>query len=126
MKRTVEAIQCGQQAAKIVALGAAMSKMAIITAPNSHIYEPEQLKDTPVAVSPFNGSHFTTLKMLEGFVKKEHILVVNAGTMQERLEAVRSGTVAAGNFMEPWISIAQKQGFRILMESHSTRSEAGR
>src|SRR5262245_66110259 len=62
--------------------------------------------------------------MLEGFVKKEHILVVNAGTMHERLEAVRRGDVAAGNFMEPWISIAQKQGFRILMESHSTRSEA--
>jgi NitT/TauT family transport system substrate-binding protein len=117
-------MQCGQRTAKIVALGAAMSKMAIVTAPNSRIYEPEQLKDTPVAVSPFNGSHFTTLKMLEGFVKKEHILVVNAGTMQERLEAVRTGAVAAGNFMEPWISIAQKQGFRILIESHSTRSEA--
>ena len=57
---------------------------AIITAPNSRIYEPEQLKDTPVAVSPFNGSHFTTLKMLEGFVKKEHILVVNAGTCSSR------------------------------------------
>ncbi len=124
MKRTVEAIQCGQRPAKIVALGAAMSKMAIITAPNSPIYEPEQLKDTPVAVSPFNGSHFTTLKMLEGFVKKEHIRVVNAGTMRERLEAVRRGEVAAGNFMEPWISVAQKQGFRILIESHSTRSEA--
>jgi len=124
MKRTVEAIQCGQRPAQIVALGAAMSKMAIITAPHSRIYEPEQLKDTPVAVSPFNGSHFTTLKMLEGFVKKEHILVVNAGTMRERLEAVRRGDVAAGNFMEPWISVAQKHGFRILMESHSTRSEA--
>jgi len=124
MKRTVEAVQCGQRPAKIVALGAAMSKMAIITAPNSRIYEPEQLKDQPVAVSPFNGSHFTTLKMLEGFVKKEHILVVNAGTMRERLEAVRRGDVAAGNVMEPWISVAQKQGFRILMESHSTRSEA--
>jgi len=124
MKRTVEAIQCGQRPAKIVALGSTMSKMAIITAPHSHIYEPEQLKDTPVAVSPFNGSHFTTLKMLEGFIKKEHIRVVHAGTMQERLEAVRQGEVAAGNFMEPWISIAQKQGFRILMESHSTRSEA--
>ena len=68
MKRTVEAVSSGQRPAKIVALGAAMSKMAIITGPNSHIYEPEQLKNTPVAVSPFNGSHFTTLKMLEGFV----------------------------------------------------------
>ena len=124
MKRTVEAVSSGQRPAKIVALGSAMSKMAIITGPKSHIYDPEQLKNTPVAVSPFNGSHFTTLKMLEGFVRMEEIQITNAGTMQERLEAVRKGEVAAGNFYEPWISVAQKQGFRILMESHSTRSEA--
>ena len=124
MKRTVEAVSNGQRPAKIVALGAAMSKMAIITGPDSQIYDPEQLKDTAVAVSPFNGSHFTTLKMLEGFIRKEEILTTNAGTMQERFEAVRKGEVAAGNFYEPWISVSQKQGFRILMESHSTRSEA--
>ena len=124
MKRTVEAVANGQRPAKIVALGSAMSKMAIVVGPNSHIYDPEQLKNTAVAVSPFNGSHFTTLKMLEGFIRKEEIQVTNAGTMQERLEAVRKGEVAAGNFYEPWISVAQKQGFRILMESHSTRSEA--
>ena len=124
MKRTVEAASSGQRPGKIVALGSAMSKMAIITGPKSHIYEPEQLKNTPVAVSPFNGSHFTTLKMLEGFVRKEEIQITNAGAMQERLEAVRKGDVAAGNFYEPWISVAQKQGFRILIESHSTRSEA--
>ncbi len=124
MKRTVEAVSSGQRAAKIVALGAAMSKMAIIAAPNGGIYEPEALKDVPVAVSPFNGSHFTTLKMLEGFVDKRHIQITNAGAMEERLEAIRDRRVAAGNFMEPWISVAQKQGFRIIMECHSTRSEA--
>ena len=124
MKRTVEAVGANQRPAKIVALGAAMSKMAIIVAPGSDIYEPEQLKDRPVAVSPFNGSHFTTLKMLEGFITKGHIKITNAGTMEERLEAIRQGSVAAGNFFEPWISIAQKQGFRVIMESHSTRSEA--
>ncbi len=91
MKRTVEAVSNGQRPAKIVALGAAMSKMAVITGPTSHIYEPEQLKNTPVAVSPFNGSHFTTLKMLEGFIRKEEIQITNAGTMQERLEAVLAG-----------------------------------
>ena len=124
MKRTVEAVSSGQRPAKIVALGAAMSKMAIVAAPDGAIYEPEALKDVPVAVSPFNGSHFTTLKMLEGFVDKQHIVITNAGTMEERLEAIRDGRVAAGNFMEPWISVAQKQGFRIIMECHSTRSEA--
>ena len=124
MKRTVEAVDSGQRPAKIVALGSAMSKMGIVTGPNSNIYDPEQLKNVPVAVSKFNGSHFTTLKMLEGFLKKENIKVTNAGTMQERLDAIETGQVAAGNFFEPWISVAQKRGFRVLMESHSTRSEA--
>ena len=62
--------------------------------------------------------------MLEGFVPKDHIRTTNAGTMEERLEAIRAGKVAAGNFFEPWISVAQKQGFRVIMESHTTRSEA--
>ena len=124
MKRTVEAEDAGQRAAKIVALGSAMSTFAIIAAPKSDFYEPEQFKDVPIAVSPYNGSHFTTLKLLEGFVAKDHIKITNAGTMQERLSAIANGDVAAGSFMEPWISVAQKQGFRIIMESHSTRSEA--
>ena len=44
--------------------------------------------------------------------------------MLKRLEALRDGKVAAVSLMEPWISVAQKQGLRILIESHSTRSEA--
>ena len=124
MKRTVEAEDAGYRAAKIVALGSAMSTFAIVTRPNSEYYEPEQFKDVPIAVSPYNGSHFTTLKLLEGFVAKDKIKITNAGTMEERLSAIGRGDVAAGSFMEPWISVAQKQGFRIIMESHSTRSEA--
>jgi hypothetical protein len=32
--------------------------------------------------------------------------------------------VAAASLMEPWISVAEKRGLRVLIESHSTRSEA--
>src|SRR5438094_1183326 len=67
MKRAVEAGDSGQRPAKIVALGGAMSSFAIVAAPDGDIYEPEALKGKPVAVSPFNGSHFTTIKMLESF-----------------------------------------------------------
>jgi NitT/TauT family transport system substrate-binding protein len=101
-----------------------MSKFAIVTSPDSSIVEPEQLANTEIAVTIFNGSHFTTLKMLEGFLLKDEIKVTNFGTMPQRLEAVRRGELAACTFNEPWISVAQKQGFRIIMESHSTRSEA--
>ena len=44
--------------------------------------------------------------------------------MKERLEAVAKGEVAAASLMEPWISVAEKRGLRVLIESHSTRSEA--
>ena len=124
MKRAVDGEQCDQRPAKIVALGSAMSKFAIVARPNGNIVEPEQLANTPVGVTIYNGSHFTTLKMLEGFLRKEEIQVVNIGTMPQRLEKVRLGELAACTFNEPWISVAQKEGFRIILESHSTRSEA--
>ena len=124
MKRAVEAECGGLRGRKIVALGASMSKFAIVVAADSNVYEPEMLKDKAVAVTPNNGSHFTTLKMLEGFLTPEHVKTTSAGSMPQRLEALRQGTVAAVSLTEPWISVAQKQGLRILIESHSSRSEA--
>jgi NitT/TauT family transport system substrate-binding protein len=124
MKRAVEADRGGLRRRKIVALGASMSKFAIVVTGDSNIYEPEMLKDKAIAVTPNNGSHFTTLKMMEGFLTPEHIKTTGAGTMPKRIEALRQGTVAAVSLMEPWISVAEKMGLRILIESHSTRSEA--
>jgi NitT/TauT family transport system substrate-binding protein len=124
MKRAVEANAEGRRQRKIVALGAAMSSFAIVVSHDSKAYEPEMLKDQPIAVTPNNGSHFTTLKMMEGFLDQKHVKVTNAGTMQQRLKALKEGKVAAVSLMEPWISVAQKQGLRILIESHSTRAEA--
>ena len=124
MKRAVEANTQGLRGRKIVALGASMSKFAIVVARGSKYYEPEMLKNQAIAVTPNNGSDFTTLKIMEGFLAQEHIKRTNAGSMLKRLEAVRDGKVAAASLMEPWISVAQKWGMRILIESHSTRSEA--
>jgi len=125
MKRAVESnVEAGHRPAKIVALGSAMSTFAIVADPASGICEPEQLKGRPIGVSPFNGSHFTTLKLLEGFLKREQIKTTFAGTMKERIEALRRGEVAAVSLMEPWISYGEKLGLRVIMESHSTRSEA--
>jgi NitT/TauT family transport system substrate-binding protein len=124
MKRAVEAEAEGLRHRKIVALGASMSMFAIAVLKDSRFYEPEMLKDQPIAVTPNNGSHFTTLKLMEGFCAQEHIKTVGAGSMPKRLDALRQGKVAAVSLMEPWISVAQKEGLRILIESHSTRSEA--
>jgi NitT/TauT family transport system substrate-binding protein len=64
------------------------------------------------------------LKMLEGFLNRDQIKWSNAGTHKERLEALTKGEVDAVSLMEPWISIAEKRGCRVLIESRSTRSEA--
>jgi len=124
MKRAVEADCQGLRSRKIVALGASMSMFAIVVGRDSDYYEPEMLKDKEIAVTPNNGSEFTTLKMMEGFLEPQHVRRINVGPMLKRLEAVRDGKVAAASVMEPWISVAQKWGMRILIESHSTRSEA--
>ena len=124
MKRAVEADCNGLRQRRIVALGASMSSFAIAVTADSRIYEPEMLKDKEIAVTPNNGSHFTTLKLMEGFLALEHIKTTNAGSMPKRIEALKQGKVAAVSLMEPWISVAQKMGLRILIESHSTRSEA--
>src|SRR6202521_40750 len=125
MKRAVESnVTPGHRRAKIVALGSAMSTFAIVSNHDFGIYEPEQLKNRPIAVSPYNGSHFTMLKMLEGFLNRDQIKWVNAGTHKERMEALSKGDIAAVSLMEPWISVAEKNGCRVIIESHSTRSEA--
>src|SRR6202158_2554922 len=72
MKRAVEADSAGLRGRKIVALGASMSSFAIAVARDSKAYEPEMLKDQPIAVTPNNGSHFTTLKIMEGVLAPGH------------------------------------------------------
>ena len=124
MKRAVEAEAQDIRRRKIVALGASMSMFAIAVRRDSKFYAPEMLKDQLIAVTPNNGSHFTTLKMMEGFLEPKHLKVTNVGTMPQRLQALKDGKVAAVSLMEPWISVAQKEGLRILIESHSTRAEA--
>src|SRR2546427_2408228 len=124
MKRAVEADSQGVRGRKIVALGASMSMFAIVVSRDSGFYEPEMLKDKPIAVTPNNGSEFTTLKMMEGFLAPEHVKRIHAGSMLKRLEAVRDGRIAAASVMEPWVSVAREWGLRILIQSPSTRAEA--
>src|SRR3989440_907935 len=126
MKRAVEADSQGLRGRKIVALGASMSMFAVVVSRDSGYYEPEMLKDKPIAVTPNNGSEFTTLKMMEGFLAPEHVKRIHAGSMLKRLEAVRDGRIAAAGGIGPGNSVAPKKGPRIPIEAHSTRARGGR
>src|SRR5437879_10626491 len=117
MKRAVEASCQRLRHRKIVALGASMSMFATVVGRDSKYYEPEMLKDQPIAVTPNNGSEFTTLKMMEGFLEPEHVKRIHVGSMLKRLEALRDGRIAAASVVSPWSSVAAKWGLRIVVES---------
>ena len=125
MKRAVEAERQGLRGRKIVALGASMSKFAIVVRPNSDIYEPEMLKDKPIAVTPNNGSRLHHAqddgRLPRARAHQAHQRRLDAASGSRRCATARS---RRSSLMEPWISVAQKWGMRILIESHSTRSEA--
>jgi NitT/TauT family transport system substrate-binding protein len=53
--------------------------------------------------------------MMEGFMPREEIKVVHSGTVQERYEAMMSGETDGATLMEPWNSLAQKQGCKEIV-----------
>lgn len=96
---------------------------AIFTAPDSPYNSTVQLANVPVGVQFHQGSHYTTIAMLEGFVPREEIKVIHAGTVAERYEALMNGDIAAATLMEPWISLAEKNGCKRVIETHYQGTE---
>lgn len=56
------------------------TNFALVSDPKLGLYEPEQLKNAAIGVSLFNGSDFTMLKMMEGFLKREETKWTNCRT----------------------------------------------
>ena len=77
-----------------------------------------QLGSRSVGVQYHQGSHYHTLSMLEGFLSRDEMNVVHAGTVRERFEALENGEVEAATLMEPWIALAEKRGYKKLVEGH--------
>lgn len=91
---------------------------AVFVRPDSPVNSTVQLANVPVGVQFHQGSHYATLCMLEGFIRRPEIKVVHAGKVGERYEALMSGEVDAATLMEPWISLAQKHGCKRIVETH--------
>ncbi len=90
----------------------------IYVRPDSPVNAPVELRGKTVGVQFHQGSHYLTLMMLEGFVKRDEIKVVHAGTVRERYEALMKGTVDAATLMEPWMALAEKKGCKKIIEAH--------
>lgn len=109
---------------KVIGRGSGVGTFAILVGPDSPYVNPRTLHHQPVSVRFHLGSHYVTLELLEGFLKRDEIKVVNQNHV-EGFEAVRRGEVAAITLMEPWITLGVKQGFTVIAETPHNGTEVG-
>jgi NitT/TauT family transport system substrate-binding protein len=107
----------------IVARRPAMVYQGIYVLPDSPINATIALAGKTVGVQFHQGSHYCSLAMLEGFMPREEINVVHAGNVQERYESLMSGEIDAATLMEPWISLAEKNGCKLIIGTHYQGTE---
>jgi NitT/TauT family transport system substrate-binding protein len=75
------------------------------------------MADVPVVVQELTGSHYTTIQMLESAVGREHVNIQRGGLPQRRWAGLKDGTYRAVTVMEPFISLALKEGAHIIAAS---------
>jgi NitT/TauT family transport system substrate-binding protein len=89
---------------------------AVAVPPHSDIYTPQQLANKTIAVPFHAGTHYLTLQLLEGFVPRDMVKLVSSGRPSERYRAMMNGTVDACSVREPWITVAEKNGCRLIVQ----------
>ena len=90
----------------------------IYVRPESSVNAPIQLAGKTVGVQFHQGSHYATIAMLHGFLSRDEIKLVHVGPTEQRYEKLERGEVDAATLMEPWITLAEKNGFKKIIETH--------
>ncbi|MFD8963925.1 ABC transporter substrate-binding protein [Streptomyces sp. NPDC059568] len=106
-----------RRGAKIIGKRSSVAVMALLAAPGSEYTHPQTLANAPVAVSFHNGNHYSAIQMLEGFLEQDEIKAVGYHTI-DGYRAVLAGEAAVVALAEPWITLAEKQGFQKVIETH--------
>ena len=88
---------------------------ALVVAPGSTIFTPQELAHKLVALDYGNGTAYAGLQMLEGAMPREAVTTCAAATSPaERFAGVMRGDFAATVLQEPWITVAEKAGCRLV------------
>lgn len=91
---------------------------ALVVAPDSTIYTPQQLANKLIGVPYFAGTHYLCLLMLEGFLPRDLIKTCLAPNGSgARYRSLMNGEIAATTLTEPYITVAEKAGCRIMVLS---------
>ncbi len=87
-----------------------VARFAVFARPDSGLTRLADLRDIPVGVGIMAGSHFTTLRLLEAVLPREHIRIANIGGPGQRLLALQAGQVQVATLLDPEIPIAEDEG----------------
>jgi len=103
---------------RVISKRAAIATQAIVVRGDSPCNVPQDLSGRTVAVNFHAGSHYITLSMLGGSMNdKSEVRAVHVGGPRQRLRFLEAGKVEAAAVMEPWITVAAKQGHKIICEA---------
>jgi NitT/TauT family transport system substrate-binding protein len=88
---------------------------ALVVPPTSSVYTPQELAGKLVALDYGNGTAYAGLLMLEGAMPREAITTCAATAHGgERYAALMRGEFEATVLQEPWITVAEKAGCRLI------------
>src|SRR5437899_9188624 len=88
---------------------------ALVVPPDSNVYVPQELAHRMVGLDYGNGTAYAGLQMLEGAVPREAVTTCAAVTHPgERYAAMMRGEFDATTLQEPWITVAEKAGCRLV------------
>jgi NitT/TauT family transport system substrate-binding protein len=94
---------------------AIVSYAAIVVRPESPVYTAQQLANRTVGVPFFFGTHYLALLMLEGFLPRDMIKVCRAPNGSRfRFDAMMRGELEATTMTEPYVTLAEKKGCRVI------------
>jgi NitT/TauT family transport system substrate-binding protein len=102
---------------------------ALVVRGDSPVQTPQQFANRQIGVPFFFGTHYLTLQMLEGFVPREMIKLgrVPNGSPY-RFKLLMDGEIEATTLTEPYISLAEKKGCRLIISAfhHGTEVASDR
>src|ERR1051325_10796544 len=88
---------------------------ALVVRPDSTVFAPQELAHKLVALDYGNGTAYAGLQMLEGAMAREQITTVAAtANPAERFAALMRGEFEATVLQEPYITVAEKAGCRLV------------
>ncbi|MBN9083950.1 MAG: hypothetical protein BGP04_17070 [Rhizobiales bacterium 62-17] len=107
---------------RVFSLRPAVAAQALVTF-DEDIQEPRDLEGVAIGINELTGSHYTTLQLLEGTIPREGIILEHAGSPHVRYDALKRGEIKVIAIMEPFISLALKEGAHIVAVNYYRGSE---